>query len=102
MPGRSSSPRTSAAPDGGDGDVEPPQTYVDVLAEGSAPSVTVGADEAASFECSIDGGAWTDCSSQLRLAGLGPGEHTLAVAATDEAGNTDPTPATATWEVGLR
>jgi hypothetical protein len=72
-----------------------------VLSEARFPSITLGASEPATFTCSIDGGAFEPCSSGTRLNGLAPGEHTLAVVATDEEGNSDPTPATGSWEIGL-
>lgn len=56
-------------------------------------------DPAASFACSVDGAGFAPCSSPLELVGLGDGAHTVAVRATDLAGNTDPTPATVGWVV---
>lgn len=57
------------------------------------------ADEAASFSCSIDGGAWTSCASPTTYSDLGAGWHVFAVYATDEAGNVDATPAETSWQV---
>ncbi|WP_240360320.1 adventurous gliding motility protein AgmC [Pyxidicoccus caerfyrddinensis] len=51
------------------------------------------------FECSLDGAAFTACPAQTSFGPLGDGEHTLAVRAVDAAGNVDPTPATHTWTV---
>ena len=48
----------------------------------------------ASFECSVDGGAYAPCGSPASLTGLGDGNHSFAVRATDPAGNVDPSPAT--------
>lgn len=65
-----------------------------------AISIAFTATEAGStFTCSFDGGAFASCSSPLGLTGLADGTHTLAVRATDPVGNTDPTPAVATWSV---
>jgi hypothetical protein len=49
------------------------------------------------FECRLDGGAWEGCTSPRTYAGLRLGNHSFSVRATDPAGNTDPTPAAATW-----
>jgi hypothetical protein len=56
-------------------------------------------EQGASFECRLDGGAWAPCSSPTIESGLGAGSHTFQVRATDSAGNTDSTPASATWLV---
>ena len=65
-----------------------------------AISIAFTATEAGStFTCSFDGGASASCSSPLGLTGLADGTHTLAVRATDPVGNTNPTPAVATWTV---
>ncbi len=52
------------------------------------------ANEAASFACSVDGGSFSGCTSPAKFT-LKPGKHTLAVVATDSAGNKDASPATA-------
>jgi hypothetical protein len=68
-----------------------------------SPDATVvfGADEAATFECRIDAGAWAQCESPLELVGLAAGPHTLDVRATDAAGNVDDTEARAAWIVWI-
>lgn len=61
------------------------------------------ADEAVDrFECSIDGAAFSTCTSPLNLSGLDEEGHTFAVRAVDVAGNVDATPATYTWNVDTK
>jgi hypothetical protein len=52
------------------------------------------------FECRIDAGAFASCGSPFSAV-LTAGTHTFRVRATDEAGNTDPTPALYTWTIDL-
>src|SRR4029079_2896554 len=55
-----------------------------------------------SFECRVDGGSWTACSSPHSISpALTEGSHTFQARATDTAGNTDATPASYTWTVDL-
>ncbi|HET7759005.1 MAG TPA: Ig-like domain-containing protein [Gaiellaceae bacterium] len=51
------------------------------------------------FFCSLDAAGFTPCTSPTTYTGLGNGAHTFRVQAVDAAGNTDATPATATWTV---
>ncbi len=54
--------------------------------------------DAGSFECSLDGGAFTPCSSPDSFV-VGLGEHSFHVRAKNAAGLVDPTPAGAQWIV---
>lgn len=56
-------------------------------------------DSTASFECLLDSGGWTACSSGITYNGLAAGSHTFSVRAKNPAGNVDPTPATYSWNV---
>ncbi|MCE9667574.1 Ig-like domain-containing protein [Myxococcus stipitatus] len=58
-------------------------------------------DADATFECSLDGGPFTDCPNPYELENLPEGEHTLQVRARDADGDVDPTPASYTWTVDL-
>jgi len=75
----------------------------------SGPSGTVAGTQATfafvstetggTLECRLDGGAYASCASPHTVSGLAPGTHGFNVRATDAAGNTDPAPATRTWQV---
>ena len=58
--------------------------------------------DVASFECSLDGGAFAACPASGRsFSGLSEGGHTFAVRAVDFDGNADPTPASRQLTVAL-
>ncbi|MFC7359488.1 right-handed parallel beta-helix repeat-containing protein, partial [Nocardioides astragali] len=70
------------------------------LTASSSAAFGLAADEPDStFECSLDGGAFTSCATPVEYAGLGEGSHTFRVRSTDLAGNTDAGPATYTWTI---
>lgn len=52
-----------------------------------------------SFTCHLDAQPWGPCTSPQSYAGLDDGPHTFEVAATDQAGNSDATPAIRSWNV---
>lgn len=66
----------------------------------ASPSLTFDSSQTSStFECSVDGGAFTACTSPFTTPALSDGSHTVTVRATDPAGNTDSTPASRTFTV---
>jgi hypothetical protein len=86
----------------------PPDTTPPRVTITGGPSGTTGdtsasfafsADEQGStFQCSLDGGAFSGCGSAATYDGLAPGQHSFAVRATDKAGNTGQ-PATRGWTI---
>ncbi len=81
-----------------------PETSIDsTMADptsSTSASFDFSADEPGStFECSIDGGPWSACTSPKGYTGLADGGHTFEVRATDVAGNTDGNPASFSWTV---
>lgn len=63
-------------------------------------TITFGASEAGStFTCTVNGGAAQPCTSPLTVTGLAPGNHEVAIRATDPAGNTDASPLLVAWTV---
>lgn len=53
-------------------------------------------EDGSTFECRVDDGQWSGCSAPLKL-NVAEGSHTVLVRATDPAGNTDPTAASASF-----
>lgn len=87
------------------GDTTPPETTIESRPSdpsgSSVASFTYASNEpGSSFECSLDGGAFTACaSSGVVYTGLGSGSHTFQVRAIDASANIDPTPAGYSFEV---
>jgi hypothetical protein len=68
----------------------------------SSPTATFAftATEApVTFECSLDGRAFTTCPSPITYVSLERGEHVFRVRARDRARNVDPTPVSWSWRV---
>jgi arylsulfatase A-like enzyme len=52
------------------------------------------------LECKLDGGAYAPCGYSKTYEDLSKGAHTVRARSTDQAGNTDPTPAAFSWTIG--
>jgi hypothetical protein len=80
-----------------------PDTLIDSVPPSTVhvPTVTFTyhSTEPGTFACQLDGGAFAACGASFTTPKLTDGVHRFAVAATDAAGNTDPTPAMATVKV---
>ncbi len=51
------------------------------------------------FDCQLDGGGFSGCTSPKPYDGLSSGQHTFCVVATDSDGVKDPSPACYTWTI---
>jgi hypothetical protein len=83
------------------GDKTAPQTSItSVPASSTSTSATVAftaTESGGTFTCRLDAGTWAACTSPATLRNLRVEAHTFEVRATDAAGNTDATPASARW-----
>jgi hypothetical protein len=62
-------------------------------------SGTDGGSGVAGFECQLDGGGFSSCTSPQDYSSLSDGSHTFDVRAIDAVGNADPTPASFMWAI---
>lgn len=103
-------PSTSPAYSQTVGSAPPPDTTAPDTTIDSGPSGTVNSADAtftfhgtagdtAKVQCSIDSGAFVDCTSPRTFTALSDGSHTASFRAIDAAGNTDATPATRSFTV---
>ncbi len=56
-------------------------------------------DPGATFQCSLDGAAFTACTSPKTYTGLAPGKHTFRVKAFDAANRTSKLPTSYSWKI---
>ena len=85
-------------------DDEAPETNLtrgpDPVTTEAAPAFEFSSwDPTASFECSVDGGPWTACTSPHRVAPLADGLHDVRIRAVDALGNEDTSPERRTFSV---
>jgi hypothetical protein len=93
---------------GGSGasDTDPPETTITGGPTGTTSDSTAtfsfsSSEPGSTFECRVDGGAFSPCSSPHTTSTLSGGPHSFEVRATDGAGNTDPSPASRSWTIAL-
>ncbi len=87
-------------------DTAAPDTVIDSGPTGAVASASAtftfsspNAGTGASYTCSLDGAAFTACTSPRALTGLAEGQRTFQVRVRDAVGNVDPTPAQRQWTV---
>jgi hypothetical protein len=84
-------------------DTAPPGTQIDSGPAGptndATPTFAFSSEAGASFECSLDDGGYSACSSPLNPGQLPDGPHSFEVRARDQAGNVDPSPASSSFVV---
>ncbi|HUP57506.1 MAG TPA: hypothetical protein VM598_08655, partial [Bdellovibrionota bacterium] len=69
------------------------------LTRSGAISIEFASADAASFDCSIDGGAPAACDSPVAYAGLSEGVHRVEIRAVDGVGNRSDNPASWQWTI---
>ncbi|MFN0253404.1 MAG: hypothetical protein ACKV2T_41425 [Kofleriaceae bacterium] len=80
---------------GSSGDTTPPETTLTLAPSttGASATFTIASSEANStFKCAVDSTILEDCEETVTITGLTTGAHVFRAAATDAAGNMDPTP----------
>lgn len=89
-------------------DLTPPDTTITVnppatTFSGTAAFTYTSTEPGSTFSYQLDGGSWTPTglTGNVTLTNLTLGSHTFLVAATDPAGNADPSPASYTWLITL-
>jgi hypothetical protein len=85
-------------------DATPPQTSLvsgppPDSASNSASFAFSSSEPASRFECRLDGGGFTACTSPQVITALSQGVHTFRVRAIDAANNVDASPASYVWNV---
>ena len=84
-------------------DTTPPDTSITSkplnLTNSTSANFSFTSTETATFECQMDSGGYTSCTSPKSYTGLTEGSHSFSVKAIDSAGNTDSTPASYTWTI---
>src|SRR3990167_1392634 len=85
-------------------DTTPPDTSItsqplNLTNSTSANFSFTSTEDGSTFECQMDSGGYTSCTSPKSYTELTEGSHSFSVKAIDSAGNTDSTPASYTWTI---
>ncbi len=81
-----------------------PETSLDSGPSGTVTSTSASfsfssPEAGATFECKLDGEAFSACSSPKEYTGLSDGSHAFSVRARDAAGNVDASPVSTQWSI---
>lgn len=80
-----------------------PATTVDSGPDGNMTATTAqfefSADQSGTFECSLDGGPFSACTSPFTVGPLTVGPHTFSVRAINANGEADPAPPVRRWSI---
>jgi Putative metal-binding motif len=90
-------------------DTDPPHTTITsappmmVVTRGPAAATFrfTASENLVTFECRLDSGAFSACSSPVTYTGLGQGMHVFSVRAIDAAGNVEAAPPAASWLIAF-
>jgi hypothetical protein len=85
-------------------DTTPPDTAIsgspaNGSTTGSTVAFTFTSEPGTTFQCRVDSGSFSGCTSPFTITNLTDGSHTFSVRAVDAAGNVDASPASRTWTV---
>lgn len=84
-------------------DTDAPDTSITAGPSGtvgdSTPTFTFASEAGSTFECRVDGDAFTPCTSPFTTTVLADGAHTFDVRGIDPSGNVDPAPASRAFTV---
>ena len=85
-------------------DTTPPDTSItsqplNLTNSTSANFSFTSTEDGSTFECQMDSGGYTSCTSPKNYTSLTEGSHTFEIKATDAANNTDQTPGSYKWTI---
>ncbi|MFZ0316532.1 MAG: Ig-like domain-containing protein, partial [Nitrososphaeraceae archaeon] len=103
-------------------DTVSPSTMIDSIKDGNNNSINTGGNSSSNsvivsfsgidtggdqdkgvginhFECSVDGAAFSNCSTPMKLDKLTDGSHTIEIRSSDNVGNDDASPASFIWTI---
>jgi len=87
-------------------DLTPPETNITSQPANPTNSTTATfnftcTESPCTYQCQLDGGGYSSCTSGKSYSSLTAGSHTFQVYGTDQAGNPDGSPASYTWTIDL-